>query len=145
MIRFYTQSLDFVLKSKRIFRAWLEALLEQEHRKSGRVHYVFCSDAYLLDLNQRFLGHDYATDVIAFEYEASDAHCVNGDIFVGIEKVKADAREYGVPFYDELARVMAHGLLHLCSYDDKTPEQQRLMHGREDFYLCRLKQLFELA
>lgn len=138
MIRFYSNSIPFVLKSKRLIRAWLESLLENEHKLSGNINYVFCSDAYILDMNIQFLSHSFYTDVISFEYSETGDNFVNGDIYISIDTVKANSKTYKTSFYHELHRVMAHGLLHFCSYDDKTPEQQIIMRKREDFYLARL-------
>ncbi|MCD8208597.1 MAG: rRNA maturation RNase YbeY [Bacteroidales bacterium] len=101
----------------------------------GNVSIVFCSDAYLLNLNKKFLNHDFFTDIITFDYCEGDV--LSGDILISVDSVRANAVEYGVSFEEELARVMVHGVLHLVGYDDHSDEEVRVMRAKEDFYLAK--------
>ena len=94
---------------------------------------IFCSDPYILDINQRYLQHDYFTDIITFDY--CEGKVLSGDLFISIDTVRENAAEYGASFEEELNRVMVHGLLHLIGYDDHTPAEQQEMRSKEDYYL----------
>ena len=94
---------------------------------------IFCSDNYILDVNIRYLHHDYFTDVITFDYCEGDR--LSGDLFISIDSVRENAIEFGTEFDEELHRVIVHGLLHLIGYDDHTQEDQKVMRGKEDYYL----------
>lgn len=111
---------------------WLGSVIEEEEGSPGEINIILCSDAFLLDLNQRFLQHDTLTDIITFPHEGDH---VSGDMYISVERVGENAAEYGVTFEDELARVMVHGVLHLCGYEDGDPEQKARMRSREDHYL----------
>ena len=99
----------------------------------SEIAFVFCSDDYLLDINQRFLAHDYYTDVITFDYSIESS--ISGDVFVSIDRVAENAAQVGVSFENELHRVLVHGVLHLLGYKDKTSEEKAVMTDKEDFYL----------
>ena len=106
---------------------------ESEIKKLGPLSIIFCSDNYILDINIKYLQHDYFTDIITFDYCEGDL--VSGDLFISIDSVRENALHYGVRFEDELDRVMVHGLLHLIGYDDHTPEETALMRQKEDYYI----------
>lgn len=112
---------------------WLSELAEKEGKKIEAVNYIFCDDEYLHKVNVEFLNHDNYTDIITFDYGIG-AELVS-DIFVSVERVQDNAREYRVAFEDELDRVLAHGILHLCGYKDKTPADEALMREKENYYL----------
>ncbi len=112
---------------------WLEDLIHNEGKKPGKISYIFCDDEYLLEINRRYLEHDYYTDIITFDY--CRGKIVAGDIFVSLQRVKDNAKNVGTDYEHELNRVLAHGILHLCGYPDKTPEQQEIMRSKENFYL----------
>ena len=97
------------------------------------VAFIFCDDAYLLSLNQYYLHHDTLTDIITFDYR--EGKKVSGDIFISIDRIKANALEFNVSFTHELHRVMIHGIMHLCGYKDKDKKSKLLMTTKEDFYL----------
>lgn len=104
--------------------------------------YIFCSAARLLEMNRQFLGHDYYTDVITFDYsDRKGARIVSGDIFIDVETVADNAREYGAAKLTEMRRVVVHGLLHLCGQKDKTPRANAQMHRKEDCYLRQWDEL----
>ena len=111
----------------------IETVLANENRTLGEVNYIFCSDDYLLNINKQYLNHDYYTDVISFDY--SEDGIISGDIFISVDTVKDNAKEYEVEFKKELARVMVHGVLHFIGYKDKTEEDAKLMRQKENQYL----------
>ena len=133
MVRYFQEDIRYELKQKMRNNRWLKTVAGSEMRRLGAVNIIFCSDNYILDVNVRYLGHDYFTDIITFDYCEKDV--LSGDLFISIDSVRENALYYGVPFEDELDRVMVHGLLHLIGYDDHTPEQQAEMSAKEDYYL----------
>ena len=142
MIRYYNESCNYSLPKKRLTSAWLKSLAEQEGYKLGEVNYIFCSAEHLLEMNRQFLGHDYFTDVITFDYrDRKGEKVVSGDVFIDVETVADNARIYGATKLQEMRRILAHGLLHLCGQKDKTPTAERQMHRKEDKYLAQLTTL----
>jgi rRNA maturation RNase YbeY len=133
MIRYFNEGVQFVLKDKLANNRWLKMVAGSEVRSIGDINIIFCSDNYILDVNLRYLGHDYFTDIITFDY--CEGKKLSGDLFISIDSVRENAIEYGAEFDDELHRVMVHGLLHLIGYDDHTPEEERIIHEKEDYYL----------
>jgi len=133
MIRYFTEDVKFVLKDKMANNRWLKMVAGSEIRKIGDINIIFCSDNYILDVNMRYLQHDYFTDIITFDY--CEGKTLSGDLFISIDSVRENAYEYGAEFDDELHRVMVHGLLHLIGYDDHTPEEEKTIHEKEDYYL----------
>lgn len=115
------------------------AIISQEKKQLGKIHFIFCSDKYLLQLNQQFLRHDEYTDIITFDY--SQGPILSAEIYISIDRVKENAQQFGVSFDKELQRVMAHGILHLAGYKDKCPEQRAVMRRREDECLRLMGQL----
>ena len=133
MISYYTQDTDFVFKGKSFNNKWLKMVAESEIRRIGAVSIIFCSDREILDVNMKYLQHDYFTDIITFDYCEGDR--LSGDLFISVDSVRENAVFYGVEFADELNRVMVHGILHLIGYDDHTLEEQKVMREKEDYYL----------
>ena len=132
-ILFHFEDVSPFLKKRGDLRLWLNQTAKKEKQKISCVNYIFCSDEHLLKINKDYLNHHYYTDVITFEYPGEDG--VLGDIFISIDRVKLNARDYNHSTTEELHRVMVHGLLHLLGYKDKKPEQQKVMTSKEDFYL----------
>ncbi len=139
MIRYFNEGVKFTLKDKMANNRWLKMVAGSEIRSIGDINIIFCSDNYILDVNLRYLGHDYFTDIITFDY--CEGKKLSGDMFISVDSVRENALEYGVEFDDELHRVMVHGLLHLIGYDDHTPEEELLIHEKEDYYL-RLRNIY---
>jgi len=135
MISFNSLSVKFDLPEKRKIKLRIQSLVTLENKGVGEIAFIFCSDDELLQINQQYLKHDYYTDVITFDY--SENTDVSGDIFISIDTVRANAKEYNQSFDEELHRVMAHGILHLCGYKDKTSTQKKTMREKEDFYLSK--------
>ncbi|HAV02388.1 MAG TPA: rRNA maturation RNase YbeY [Chryseobacterium sp.] len=115
--------------------SWLENLLQNEEKKTGKIVYIFCSDEYLLEVNRQYLKHDYYTDIITFDYVKGKT--VSGDIFVSLPRIFENAEMHNTSTDKELHRVLAHGLLHLSGYKDKSDEEQVIMRDKEDFYLAK--------
>lgn len=114
---------------------WLENLIREENYRPGEITYIFCDDAYLLKVNQDFLHHDYYTDIITFDYVKGKI--ISGDIFVSLQRISENAVLLEKDFNEELRRVIAHGVLHLCGYKDKSEEEKKEMRGKEDYYLSK--------
>lgn len=133
MISFYFEDTKFVFKQKTLTRKWLKLVAESEICRIGDISVIFCSDNYILDINQRYLSHDYFTDIITFDYREGDR--LSGDLFISVDSVKENSVEYGTEFNGELNRVIVHGLLHIIGYDDHTEEQTREMRSKENYYL----------
>ena len=133
MIRYYCEDIKFEFKNKFANNRWLKMVAGSEIKTLGDISIIFCSDNYILNVNLRYLHHDYFTDVITFDYCEGDK--LSGDLFISIDSVRENAVEFGTGFDEELHRVIVHGLLHLIGYDDHTPEQQLVMRAKEDYYL----------
>lgn len=141
MIRYFTEDIDFAFKGKSVHNAWLKAVSEEEGRRPGQISVIFCSDPYLLEINRKYLGHDYYTDIITFDYSEGDT--ISGDLFISVDTVRSNAEYYSADFKDELDRVIVHGVLHLIGYDDHTDEQSAEMRVRENHYLERRPEFFK--
>ena len=140
MVRFYTQDIRFEFKKKLPVRRWLRFVAESELRRLGELSVIFCSDHDLLDLNLKYLGHDYFTDIITFDY--CEGKTLSGDLFISIDSVRENAEHYGASFEDELDRVIVHGLLHLVGYDDHSEEEIAQMRAKENYYLSLRQVVF---
>ena len=118
--------------------AWVRQVAATYGKVIGDVNYIFVDDETMLDINRRFIGHDYYTDHIGFDYSQGDA--LSGDIYISLDTVKTNAEKFGVSFDNELRRVIVHGMLHLCGLCDKTDEERKQMRQAEDSALSRLAQ-----
>ena len=136
-INFFTEEIDFKLKNKKALRNWIEETIVSENYVLKEVNYIFCSDAYLLKINQDYLQHDTYTDIITFDNSEKEKEIIS-DIFISIERVAENALSYQITTLQELYRVMIHGVLHLSGYKDKSPKDKKLMTEKENFYLARI-------
>ncbi len=133
MIQFFFENIEEFLLPNRV-EEWIEQLISTEEKKTGNINYIFCDDEYLLKVNQDFLNHDYYTDVITFDYVKGKT--ISGDIFISITRIKENAITLSDnDFERELIRVLAHGVLHLCGYKDKSEGDQKIMRAKENFYI----------
>ena len=128
MIEFHYK-LDFELPDEDLFSNWVYDMVSSEKASTKQIVYIFCDDGFLLDLNQKYLEHDEYTDIVTFDY--SEDGDIAGDIFISVDRVRENALLYNVNFEDELKRVMAHGVLHLVGYKDKSPKEITVMRGKE--------------
>ena len=133
MVTYFTEDISFPFKEKRLTSRWLKNVAVAENRKIGDIGIIFCSDKYLLDVNIKYLGHDYYTDIITFDY--CEGSTLSGDLFISIDSVRENAAFYGVDFSTELNRVIVHGLLHLIGYDDHSEDDIAVMRAKENHYL----------
>lgn len=115
-------------------RHWLKQQAEREGYAVGDLNYIFCSDEYVLQVNRDHLQHDFYTDIITFD-TGENEHRIEGDIFISVDRVADNAAQLGIPPDGEMRRVLAHGLLHLCGYGDKTDEEIALMRAKEEEWL----------
>lgn len=135
MISFIADSIEMPALDERKVTRWVKAVAAEYGFTVGNINYIFCSDERELEVNRQFLGHDYYTDVITFDY--STASTLNGDIFISLDTVKSNAEMVGVRFEDELLRILIHGVLHLTGQGDKTPETKAQMTAKEEFALAK--------
>ena len=133
MVRYFIEDTDFKFKGKLLNNKWYKFVAESEIRKLGDINVIFCSDNYLLDINIKYLHHDYFTDIITFDY--SDGKVISGDLFISVDSVRENADFYKTGFEEELNRVLVHGVLHLIGYDDHTEEDVATMRSKENYYL----------
>jgi rRNA maturation RNase YbeY len=133
MITFLTEDIAFELKEKLKHKAWLKNVAQTEGFKIGELNYIFCSDNYLLEINQKYLGHDTLTDIVTFD-NSENPKTIEGDIFISIDRVRENAIKFDTDA-TELKRVMVHGLLHLIGYKDKDKAQKELMRNKENEHL----------
>ena len=136
MVSYFNDDIRFPFKEKRLTSRWLKFVAESESRRLGDISVIFCSDPYILDVNLRYLKHDYYTDIITFDYCEGGSR-LSGDLFISVDTVRENAAFYGVEFADELNRVIVHGLLHLIGYDDHTEEDRAVMRAKENYYLSQ--------
>ncbi|MFM7661480.1 MAG: rRNA maturation RNase YbeY [Bacteroidota bacterium] len=133
MIDFQFINIEIPDFNSEFFVLSITKLLEQESKVLGDISIIFVTDAYLLEMNQKYLDHDYYTDIITFDYCVTNI--VSGDLFISVDRVQENARILNIVFLTELHRVMIHGILHLCGYKDKTDEEERVMRELENKYL----------
>ena len=131
MIHFFYENTEEKIQENLKF--WIEKIIISEEKKIGEINYIFCDDEYLLKINQDFLDHDYYTDIITFDQVRGKT--ISGEIFVSLQRIKDNASLISKNYEEEKKRVIAHGVIHLCGYKDKTEEQQKIMRAKEDFYL----------
>ncbi len=135
MINFNYET-DFNIDNEDQLATWLTGVISNEGFKLEEIDYVFCDDEYLHKLNVEFLDHDTLTDIISFDYTVGKL--IQGDIFISVERVNDNAKDFEVDFDKELQRVIVHGVLHYCGYKDKTDDESKLMREKEDFYINQL-------
>lgn len=133
-INFFEEDIAYKLKQKTAVRNWVTETIQAEGFKLKELNYIFCSDNYLLQINQQYLDHDTYTDIVTFD-NSDIAQTITGDIFISIDRIRENAAKFGVTETNELHRVIIHGALHLLGYKDKSPVDKKKMTLKEDFYL----------
>ena len=128
-INFYTK-IDFNLEDKISHEKWLKAVIKSEGKEVGDLDYIFCDDEYLLEINEEYLDHDTFTDIITFDYSEDDL--ISAEIYISIDRVKENAKDFKVKFKNELRRVIVHGVLHCCGYSDSSKELKAEMRALEN-------------
>ena len=123
-------------------RKWLERVIRDNQKTIGEITIFFCNDEYILEMNQKYLNHDYCTDILTFDYSTNNI--ISGDLLISTETVQYNAIKYKTQLPTELSRVVVHGVLHLLGFDDKTTNQQKIMRDREDWYLNILESVTDV-
>lgn len=121
---------NFALENESNYEDWIIRIINSEGFEAGEINYIFCDDEYLHKINMEYLNHDTLTDIISFDY--SVGNLLQGDIFISVERVADNAKDFNVTFDDELKRVLSHGVLHYCGYKDKSPKDEALMREKEE-------------
>lgn len=124
---------------KRDTTAWIKAVAATYGRKVGEVGYLFVDDEKILEVNREYLGHDYYTDIITFDYDEDDT--ISGDLVISLDTVRTNAGQFGKTYDEELHRVIIHGILHLCGINDKGPGEREIMEAAENKALAMLGQI----
>ena len=136
MIRFFNKDIKFTLTDKLLLKKWIKEVVSSYGNRVGDINIILCDDPSILEINNQFLGHDYYTDIITFDY--TEEKVINGELYISIDTVRANAQEYGQSFPDELHRVIIHGILHLCGLDDHCEEDIKEMREAENLSLEKL-------
>lgn len=134
MINFFNEDIDFKFKGRNNFKAWLKKVAEREGFRITDLNYIFCSDQHLHKINLEYLNHDTYTDIITFD-NSEDESTIEGDIFVSIERITDNSKILNTPFDEEMKRVVVHGLLHLCGFDDHSVKDKAEMRRLESEYI----------
>jgi probable rRNA maturation factor len=123
------------LSERKKLKLFLKDIIKKENQRFGYLNIIFCSDAYLLEINKLYLNHHFYTDIITFDLRSKDSKKIEGEIYISIERVKENAYKFKSTIKEELHRVIFHGVLHLCGYSDKKPIDKTLMTQKENHYL----------
>lgn len=137
MISYQADGIDMPKINHRETSAWIKAVAEAHGRRVGQLGYMFVNDEKILEVNNEYLGHDYYTDIITFDYDEGEV--INGDIIISLDTVRSNAELYGKDYDDELHRVIIHGILHLCGINDKGPGEREIMESHENAALAMRK------
>lgn len=130
MITYNAENVRMPKIRKRDTTAWIRRVAESYGRKVGEIGYLFCDDEKILEVNNEYLGHDYYTDIITFDYDEDDV--INGDLVISLDTVRTNAEKFGKVYDEELHRVIIHGILHLCGINDKGPGEREIMEAAEN-------------
>ncbi len=136
-INFLSEGIDFKPKNQNKLKTWIKGVLQSEGRELSYLVYIFCTDSYLLSINQEYLKHKTLTDIITFDY--SESNQIDGEIYISIERVRENAIKFEKTFEEELHRVMIHGVLHILGLKDKSPAQKSTMRKKEEACLSLWK------
>jgi rRNA maturation RNase YbeY len=130
---FFFQEVKASLANRNILKKYIQSVFKKEGKKLDSLNFIFCSDMVLLKINRKYLKHDLYTDIITFDLSEIDA--IRGEIYISIDRVRENAIKFGISFKSELHRVIFHGVLHLCGYNDKTRSEMKTIREKEDNYL----------
>ena len=137
-IFYFNEDVDFTLPEQNNVSTWIEEIIQLENKSLQSLNYIFCSDEFLLKINQDYLQHDFYTDIITFD-QSEDPDQIEGEIYISIDRVKENSEEFNKPFQSELHRVMIHGVLHLIGYGDHTDIEKEQMRKKEEACLSLRK------
>jgi len=133
-VHFYFEKVGLTLKERGKLKCFINSLIAKEKKNLNNLNYIFCNDNALLEINRKYLNHNFYTDVISFDLSSSRKEIL-ADIYISVDRIRENAKSFKITMEEELHRVMLHGLLHLCGYNDKTEVQRKLIREKEDFYL----------
>ncbi len=136
MITYNTENVSMPKIQRRLTSKWIKAVAEKYGKRTGEIAYIFCNDSKILEVNRKYLQHDYFTDIITFDYTEGDT--INGDIFISLDTVRSNSNEQGTTYEEELNRVIIHGILHLCGINDKRPGEREIMEQEENKALAMI-------
>ena len=137
MVRFFNKDIKFNLKHKLLLKKWIKSVVSKYGKRVGDINVILCDDPSILEINMQFLSHDYYTDIITFDYCEDDF--INGELYISVDTVKANAEEYSQDFDVEMHRVIIHGVLHLCGLDDYAEDDIKQMRDAENLALQELE------
>jgi len=140
MIYFHADRIVFKIQNQRKISDWLNKIIYHYKRILGEINVIFCSDEYILEMNQTHLNHDYYTDIITFNFNHFEY--VSGDLYISVDRVKENAEEFNVTFNQEIQRVLVHGLLHLLGFNDTTDQEEAEIRKLENHWLQILENEF---
>ena len=140
LTNFFSEEKKFTLKEKNKVRLLIKKICQYEKKKLGFINCIFCSDNYLKEINNKYLKHDYFTDIITFDH-AEDKNNIEGDLYISLDRTNENSRKYKVDEDEELTRVIIHGVLHLVGYKDKSEKEKLIMSEKENKYLSLYKEL----
>lgn len=132
-INYFKEDVPFPDFKRRLISKWIKGIILSENKTVGDISFIFCSDSYLLEVNKKYLNHNYYTDIITFDYVENNF--ISGDIFISLDRVKDNAKVFSATFENELYRILIHGVLHLLGYNDKTKRDKELMTKKENYYI----------
>lgn len=138
-IYFHKEDASIALKKIKVIKRWLEDVVSFYNKEMGVINVIFCSDDFLLKINKEYLNHNYLTDIITFNF--CEKNEISGDLFISIDRVKDFSKTNKLTFVNELHRVIVHGVLHLCGFNDKSTKEKQKMRKLENFFLEKLKTL----
>ena len=138
-VQFYNADRNLILMDKKRLKLFLPQIFTDANKALATVSYIFCSDDYLLQINNEFLQHDFYTDIITFNLSDNKKE-ITGEIYISIDRVKDNALQLKQHYTDEIKRVIFHGALHLCGYKDKKPNDIKIMRRAEDFYMLKYQE-----
>lgn len=127
---FHIEQISFPFNKRRLYKKWIRLVLEKHKKQTGSINIIFTSNEYLRSVNQEYLNHNYFTDVITFDY--NEENLISGDIFVSVEQVRINSKEFESSFENELSRVVIHGVLHLLGFDDSSQDEKKIMRREEE-------------
>ncbi len=139
MITYNAEGIKMPDIRRRQTTAWIRKVAAMHGRKVGEIGYMFVDDERILEVNREYLGHDYYTDIITFDYD--EGEIINGDLVISVDTVRTNAAKYGKSYAEELHRVIIHGVLHLCGINDKGPGEREIMEAEEDKALALLRSM----
>ena len=133
-VHFYFEKVGLTLKERGNLKGFINSLIAKERKSLNNLNYIFCNDNAILEINRKYLDHNFYTDVITFDLSSSRKEIL-ADIYISVDRIRENAKSLKLSLKEELHRVMLHGLLHLCGYNDKTEGERKLIRKKEDFYL----------